>query len=307
MTLEDADVMSLAEDQVSASSDRELVTIRKKEELMNAFIAKMGRGDNLVVITSGGTTVPIERNTVRFIDNFSTGVRGARLAEYFLTQDNYRVLFLHRTGSAFPFLHRIVKQDDPVGSLLAIGTVGDSGAPNPNIADPARFLAISFNQVFEYILLLRAATIACIPLRQRALLCLAAAVSDFFVPISWMPDHKMQSRDDGEGVLLRLRNVPKCLELVKKCWNSDAFALSFKLETDPGKLTQKSLEAFRINRVDAVLANLLQTRYSEVHLFTKNGENRITIKADSENDELESSKLGPYLVGLHRDYILDNR
>ena len=35
-----------------------------------------------MVITSGGTTVPLEKNTVRFIDNFSTGTRGATSAEY---------------------------------------------------------------------------------------------------------------------------------------------------------------------------------------------------------------------------------
>ena len=31
----------------------------------------------LVLITSGGTTVPLEAKTVRFIDNFSSGSRGA--------------------------------------------------------------------------------------------------------------------------------------------------------------------------------------------------------------------------------------
>jgi len=38
----------------------------------------------IVVITSGGTTVPLERNCVRFIDNFSKGTRGALSAEQFL-------------------------------------------------------------------------------------------------------------------------------------------------------------------------------------------------------------------------------
>lgn len=38
----------------------------------------------LVVVTSGGTTVPLERNCVRFIDNFSKGTRGALSAEQFL-------------------------------------------------------------------------------------------------------------------------------------------------------------------------------------------------------------------------------
>ena len=34
-------------------------------------------------MTSGGTTVPLENNTVRFIDNFSAGTRGATSAEIF--------------------------------------------------------------------------------------------------------------------------------------------------------------------------------------------------------------------------------
>ena len=53
---------------------------------MRAFVeAPAGSGaggrPRLAVVTSGGTTVPLERATVRFVDNFSTGARGARLAE----------------------------------------------------------------------------------------------------------------------------------------------------------------------------------------------------------------------------------
>lgn len=52
---------------------------------MRAFVeAPAGSGAGarpLAVVTSGGTTVPLERATVRFVDNFSTGARGARLAE----------------------------------------------------------------------------------------------------------------------------------------------------------------------------------------------------------------------------------
>lgn len=36
----------------------------------------------IVIITSGGTQIPMEKHTVRFIDNFSTGKRGALSAEY---------------------------------------------------------------------------------------------------------------------------------------------------------------------------------------------------------------------------------
>ncbi len=38
----------------------------------------------IVVVTSGGTTVPLERRCVRFIDNFSAGTRGALSTERFL-------------------------------------------------------------------------------------------------------------------------------------------------------------------------------------------------------------------------------
>eukprot|EP01084_Bolivina_argentea_P286956 492355_1 len=61
---------------------------------------------NFVFITSGGTTVPLELNTVRFIDNFSTGTRGAASCEYFL-KHNCNVILLHRRGSICPFIRHI--------------------------------------------------------------------------------------------------------------------------------------------------------------------------------------------------------
>lgn len=51
---------------------------------------------------SGGTTVPLEHNTVRFVDNFSAGTRGAASAEYFL-EHGYVVIFMHRLKSLEPF------------------------------------------------------------------------------------------------------------------------------------------------------------------------------------------------------------
>lgn len=37
--------------------------------------------EDIALVTSGGTTVPLEKQTVRFLDNFSTGNRGALSAE----------------------------------------------------------------------------------------------------------------------------------------------------------------------------------------------------------------------------------
>ena len=62
----------------------------------------------IVIITSGGTKVPLEKNMVRFIDNFSRGERGASSAEYFLYA-GYSVVFAHREGSITPFTRNFRK------------------------------------------------------------------------------------------------------------------------------------------------------------------------------------------------------
>lgn len=41
------------------------------------FLANLTANDKVVLVTSGGTVVPLERQTVRYLDNFSTGSRGA--------------------------------------------------------------------------------------------------------------------------------------------------------------------------------------------------------------------------------------
>lgn len=56
----------------------------------------------IIVVTSGGTSVPLEKNTVRSIENFSTGTRGARSTEYFL-KAGLPVIFFHRNTSLKPF------------------------------------------------------------------------------------------------------------------------------------------------------------------------------------------------------------
>ena len=49
---------------------------------LDAFVAaNAAAGRKVAVVTSGGTMVPLEKRTVRYIDNFSTGLRGAALAE----------------------------------------------------------------------------------------------------------------------------------------------------------------------------------------------------------------------------------
>ena len=60
------------------------------------------QGRPVVLVTSGGTSVKLEKNAVRTLENFSTGTRGARSAECFL-KNGLPVIFLHRKGSLQPF------------------------------------------------------------------------------------------------------------------------------------------------------------------------------------------------------------
>nr|XP_025886293.1 phosphopantothenate--cysteine ligase 2-like [Solanum lycopersicum] len=81
-----------------------------------------GKTNRVVCITSGGTTVPLEKQCVRYIDNFSSGHRGATSTEYFL-KAGYSVVFLYRRGSCQPFCSTL--PDDP---LLECFSVADDSS-----------------------------------------------------------------------------------------------------------------------------------------------------------------------------------
>ena len=72
---------------------------------VNEFL-KLQADKKVVFITSGGTSVPLEKNTVRSVENFSTGQRGAYTAEYFL-KENVPVIFFYRLTSLRPFQARV--------------------------------------------------------------------------------------------------------------------------------------------------------------------------------------------------------
>ena len=78
----------------------------------------------VVLVTSGGTLVPLERRTVRFLDNFSGGRRGAASVEAFLEQ-GYCVVFFHRKFSLRPYERQL---GDSALDLLMVREDGSIGA-----------------------------------------------------------------------------------------------------------------------------------------------------------------------------------
>jgi hypothetical protein len=60
----------------------ESVEKSEKDKIEDFFKLIRENEGKLAILTSGGTSVPLEANTVRSIENFSTGQRGARSTEY---------------------------------------------------------------------------------------------------------------------------------------------------------------------------------------------------------------------------------
>ncbi|CAA2994438.1 Hypothetical predicted protein [Olea europaea subsp. europaea] len=195
----------------------------------------------VVCVTSGGTTVPLEQRCVRYIDNFSSGHRGAASTEYFL-KAGYSVIFLYRRGTCQPYCRSL--PDDPLLECFDITNESNIGV-NPVHAEAVKkaisehhsavikgnLLKLPFTTIFEYLQILQLIALSMRSLGSSAMFYLAAAVSDFYVPWETMTVHKIQSRS---GPLdMRLAQVPKMLSVLRKDWAPMAFCISFKVRYLP--------------------------------------------------------------------------
>ena len=180
----------------------------------------------VALVTSGGTTVPLENQTVRFVDNFSAGTRGATSAEYLLDA-GYAVIFLHRQHSLLPFsrhyshsTHCFLDFMDFASSTNAVDLNVDKNTAGQHVVvhdeyqsqmrqvllrykkakDSGLLTLLSFVTINEYLWNLREIAKCMKPLGGGALFYLAAAVSDFFVPADRMVEHKIQSGADFHGL-----------------------------------------------------------------------------------------------------------
>ena len=267
-------------------------------KLAKAFIAHHSHTDRgVVLVTSGGTTVPLENQTVRFVDNFSAGTRGATSAEYFL-EAGYAVIFLHRQFSLLPYSRHYSHSTNCFLDFMVEGQNGEVVA-NPayqnkmldvlrkyNLAKrESKLLLLSFTTITEYLWDLRAISTLMRPLGPRALFYLAAAVSDFFLPKDRLSEHKIQSTarkapsvnsslysqdsanqptSQGQQLTMALDPVPKLLRDLVDGWAPEGMIVSFKLETDPSLLVSKAHEALEKYQHHLVIGNLLSTRKWEV-------------------------------------------
>jgi phosphopantothenate-cysteine ligase len=305
-------------------------SLRTHADLASSFVNRhASEGRRVVLVTSGGTTVPLENQTVRFIDNFSAGTRGATSAEYFLDA-GYAVIFLHRRFSLLPYSRHFshstncfldFMDTDEAGNVLVrdqyqsqMKTVLDKWSA---VKRTDALLVLPFVSITDYLWLLRETAMLMKPLGPSALFYLAAAVSDFFIPSSRMAEHKIQSgKIDGHvadhshpqanKLVIDLDPVPKFLKTLVDDWAPGAMIVSFKLETDPALLLSKAQGALLRYNHQLVVGNLLSTRAWEV-MFVEPGQKERWVRLPKQTsdavDGLEiESLIVPEVASLHEKH-----
>ncbi|EFA83509.1 phosphopantothenatecysteine ligase [Heterostelium album PN500] len=268
-----------------------------------------------ILITSGGTIVPIEKNMVRYLDNFSGGGRGAATAEYFL-EHGYHVLFLYRKNSLQPFIRHLMLHDtnfftflsyNPEQHLAYVSDTYKEQVSNlfmkwKSYIDSGRLLRVHFETVGEYLYYLRASTIELSTLKRNMIIFAAAAVSDFYIPLDQMSEHKIQSKN--EGLTINLDPVPKLLKLVVSEWAPDAYTVSFKLETDINILDAKCQTSLNSYHHQLVIGNLLSDYKNWVVFHTPSKPAMYIRKTEQQiKDHVDiEPMIGERLKDLHRIY-----
>uniref|UniRef100_A0A1B6EB29 DNA/pantothenate metabolism flavoprotein C-terminal domain-containing protein n=2 Tax=Clastoptera arizonana TaxID=38151 RepID=A0A1B6EB29_9HEMI len=269
----------------------------------------------IVVVTSGGTIVPLEHNTVRFVDNFSAGTRGAASTEYFL-ESGYAVVFLYRLKSVEPFVRHfsgrtfldkleIINKDvenqgiqvkkDSINQILPVIKAYKSAV------NEDKLLCLGFTSLADYLWLLRAICQQIADHGNLAMFYLAAAVSDFYIPASDMPVHKLQSGDGIPTVSFQL--VPKMLKPLVALWVPKAFVVSFKLETNEDILISKARSSLEAYHHKLVIGNLLQSRRTKVILVTADSQTLIEMsKAEIEQGLEIEKKIVLSVIQLHSNF-----
>eukprot|EP00794_Sanderia_malayensis_P003573 gene3573-4077_t len=275
---------------------------------LNLAFASVGQdyaGDLSKNCASGGTTVPLESNTVRFVDNFSQGTRGASSAE----QRSLEPFCRHFEGhNALDILDLQIDQN---GSCYV--SVDEGRAPGlqdilrryKEVQNACLLLQIGFLTLSDYLFLLRASAEVLSPMGSNVMFYLAAAVSDFYIPDSNLAEHKIQS---NQGCLqLTLHPTPKMISPLVKEWAKNAFVVSFKLETDVNIISRKAREALEKYNHQVVISNILQTRRKTVVLVTLYDEFAIWMAENElENGKEIEEKIVQELAQRHTQFIEQN-
>uniref|UniRef100_A0A6G3MGV3 Uncharacterized protein C4B318 (Trinotate prediction) n=1 Tax=Henneguya salminicola TaxID=69463 RepID=A0A6G3MGV3_HENSL len=229
---------------------------------VHRFLDTVPINSKICLITSGGTAVPIEKNAVRTIQNFSTGRRGALLAEFLLTRD-YFVIFLSNSSSFKPFLYHLNNLFDFPNNSNFTQTICDLQISISTYMEKILIMEYTYLNEYLYILslcssLLQARTVRCMYI-------LAAAVSDYYIPIQFMVNEKFRG-DDFSTIFKNSKKTPKILPFLFNYYAHASLFVTFKLETDKNILFKNCFDSLDKIGNTVIIGNLLNTRQNEVWL-----------------------------------------
>ena len=219
-----------------------------------------------ILITSGGTKVPIDR--VRSITNMSSGTFGSKIATEALKK-GCKVVFFKAKGSKTPF---------------SINTDVSLFECNEIISNAFCLYGLYAKQYHEYeyvtfddyMTTLKRAILN----EQPDVIVLAAAVSDYGVED--YVDGKIRSSD---ALTIQLKPLPKIISMVKQ-WAPRAKLVGFKLLVDSteNELYIAAAKSITDNHCDMVVANDLRDIKDNNHMVMLVKENSTLIVKSDPND-----------------------
>jgi len=179
-------------------------------------------------------------------------------------------------------------------------------AVGENVRYKDSILFVPFTTVDEYLHDLEVICKEIQKIGSRALIYLAAAVSDFYIREEKLPTHKMQS-NEGD-VQLSLSVVKKMLDRLVETIVPEAYVISFKLETNPDILVPKSQKALERYGHNLVIGNLLSTRKTKVVFVTKDSIENLELTPEQIGQGIEIERLIiEKLTVNHKSFISSNK
>jgi phosphopantothenoylcysteine decarboxylase/phosphopantothenate--cysteine ligase len=193
----------------------------QNEDQYSAWAARGPGRTRSVLITSGGTSVPID--AVRSITNHSTGRTGTALAEVFFG----------------------------LGYSVTLVAAKSSIKPKFSELDDAHFKLIEYETFIQ----LQGTLDSCLATTNFDLIVHAAAVSDYSVA-DGPTSGKIDSSDE---IILRLKKNPKLLDSLRsKSKNAQVKIVGFKFTADERELTDRAKKLAESGAVDLLVTNDLR-------------------------------------------------
>lgn len=237
-----------------------------------------------ILVTSGGTKIPIDR--VRDITNMSSGTFGTKIAEELLRM-GHEVFFFRAKDSKSP-MRVVIDAND----MLVFDNTAFSKWFDERTKWKARYKECPYRTFTDYLERLE----RCVKIDRPDIVILAAAVSDYGVKNPF--DGKVRS---DEMLKIELELLPKVISLIKE-WHPTCKLVGFKLlvGSKDYKLIEAAQKSIADNNCDMIVANDLQDIKDSKHrihlIFPK--EEPITFKTDPSDPNFLARQVAAFAVKL---------